>query len=141
MALVSSRYTYCLSRGNIFDDKQLRVEYEQKRATRSAIIHSTRGDTERTRGTFIIPLSTVRSARRIMREGHGGRPRLPPCVAPMRRHTASKDTSVAAHGRRKAPIASKSVRYDIRPSILFSPPSHGLVAMRYSSEAIDMTIS
>src|SRR5215471_3313511 len=32
----------------------------------------------------------------------------------MRRHTASKDTAVAAHGRRKAPIASKSVRYDIR---------------------------
>ena len=47
----------------------------------------------------------------------------------------------AAHGRRKAPIASKSVRYgDIRPSILFSPPGHGLVARRYSSEAIDMTI-
>jgi hypothetical protein len=32
------------------------------------------------------------------------------------------------------------VRYDIRPSILFSPPGHGLVARRYSSEAIDMTI-
>ena len=45
---------------------------------------------------------------------------------------------MAAHGRRKAPIASKSVRYDIRSSILFSPPGHGLVAMRYSSEAIDM---
>src|SRR6266853_150792 len=56
----------------------------------------------------------------------------------MRRHTASKDTPGAAQGRRKAPIASKSVRYDVRPPILFSPPSHGLVAMRYSSEAIDM---
>src|SRR5262245_54898579 len=45
---------------------------------RCAIIHGTRGDTERARGTFTIPLSTVRSARRIMREGHGGRPRLTP---------------------------------------------------------------
>jgi hypothetical protein len=57
----------------------------------------------------------------------------------MRRHTASRDTPVAAHRRRKAPIASKSVRCDVRPPILFSPPGHGLVVMGYSSEAIEMT--
>jgi len=41
-------------------------------------MHGTRGDTERARGTFTIPLSTVRLARRIMGEEHGGRPRWPP---------------------------------------------------------------
>ena len=45
---------------------------------RCAITHGTRGDTERARGMFTIPLATVRLARRIMREGHGGRPRLTP---------------------------------------------------------------
>ena len=41
-------------------------------------IHGARGDTKRAHGTFTIPLSTVRAARRLMREGHGGRPRLTP---------------------------------------------------------------
>src|SRR5215470_13619877 len=42
------------------------------------LIHGARGDTERAREKFTIPLSAVRSARRIMREGHGGCPRLTP---------------------------------------------------------------
>jgi len=41
-------------------------------------MHGARGDTERTHEKFTIPLFVVRSARRIMREGHGGCPRLPP---------------------------------------------------------------
>ena len=57
----------------------------------------------------------------------------------MRRHTASRDTPRAAHGRRNDSIASKSVRCDVHPPILFSLPGHGLVARGYSSEAIDMT--
>src|SRR5215467_1893736 len=55
----------------------------------------------------------------------------------MQCHNASEDTPVAAHRRRKAPSASQSVRGDVRPPILFSPLGHDLVAMRYSSEAID----
>ena len=57
----------------------------------------------------------------------------------MRRHTASRDTPVAVHERRNDSIASKSVRCDVRPPILFSPPGHGLVAMGYESEPLDMT--
>src|ERR671924_2295697 len=34
-------------------------------------------------------------------------------VAPLRHHTTSQDTPVAAHGRRKAPSASPSVRDDV----------------------------
>jgi len=50
----------------------------ERRATRCAIIHGARGDTERAREKFTTPLSAVRSARRLMREGHGGCPRLTP---------------------------------------------------------------
>src|SRR5215471_3259776 len=52
----------------------------------------------------------------------------------MRRHTASRDTPVAVHGRRNDSIAAQFVRCDVRPPILFSPPGHGLVASpNYSS--------
>src|SRR5262245_22718619 len=107
-------YTYCLPRGNVFNDKRLRVEYEQKRATRCARIPGARGNPERARGTCTIPLSTVRSERRLMREGCGGRPRLSPRRGTDAARTASKDALVAAHGRRKAPSASTSVQYNIQ---------------------------
>jgi hypothetical protein len=60
---------------------------------------------------------------------HGG----PRGVAPLRHHTASRDTPVAAHGRRNDSSC------DARPPRLFSPPGHGLATTRCSSEAIDMT--
>src|SRR5262245_32826925 len=41
-------------------------------------MHGARSNPERAREKYTTLLSTVRSARRIMREGHGGRPRLPP---------------------------------------------------------------
>ena len=41
----------------------------------------------------------------------------------MRRHTASRDTPVAVHGRRNDSIASKSVRCDVHPPILFRLPA------------------
>jgi hypothetical protein len=86
------------------------------------------------------PLSAARSARRIMREGHGGCPRLPPRSCTDAAPHREQEHPVAVHGRRNDSIASKSVRCDVRPPILFSPPGHGLVAMGYSTEAIDMTI-
>lgn len=83
------------------------------------------GNTERARDTCTTPLSAVRSARRLMREGHGGCPRG---VAPRRRHTARRVPRGGVHGRSNAPSASPSVRGDVRSPILFSPLGPGLVA-------------
>src|SRR5215470_3115596 len=97
-----------------------------------------RGDTERAYEKFTTPLSAMRLARRIMREGHCGCPRLTQRsytdAAPHR----EQGPPVAVHGRSNDSIASKSVQCDVRPPILFSPPGHGLVARGYSSEAIDI---
>jgi hypothetical protein len=56
-------YTYCISRRNFFDGKQLRLLYGSNRATRCAIIHGALGDTERARETSTTPPSAARSAR------------------------------------------------------------------------------
>ena len=56
-------YTYCISPHNFFGGKQLRILAGSNRATRCAIIHGARGDTERARGTATTPPSAVRSAR------------------------------------------------------------------------------
>ena len=66
---------------------------------------------------------------------HGG----PRGVVPLRHYTATRDTPVAARGRRNAPIAFNSSGCDVRLPILFSPPGHSLATPGCSSEALDMT--
>ena len=58
-----SAYTYCMSRRNFFGGKQLRLLEGSNRATRCAIIHGARDDTERARATSTTPPSAARSAR------------------------------------------------------------------------------
>ena len=77
----------------------------------------------------------VATCRRVTAGIHG----CPRGVAPMRRHTASRDTPAAVHGRSNDAIASPSVRCAVRPPLLFAPPGHGLVARGYWSEALAMT--
>src|SRR5712691_7420975 len=61
---VSLMYTYCMSRRNFFDGKQLRVRSWSNRATRCALIGGALGDTWRACGTHTTPPSTARAARR-----------------------------------------------------------------------------
>jgi hypothetical protein len=53
---------------------------------------------------------------------------------------ASRDTSVAAYGRRNAPNAADFSGCEARLPILFSPPGHGLATTGCSSEALAMTV-
>jgi hypothetical protein len=55
--------TSCLSRRHFFGGKQLRVYERCNRATRCAVMHGARGDTEKARGPSTTPPSAVRAAR------------------------------------------------------------------------------
>ena len=131
-------YTYCLSRSNFFGGKQLRV-YEGMKSN-----HALRSNARRT----WCPREGSRNAaiRRALSPSH-------PCargtagvygrlrgVAPLRHHTASRDTPVSAHVRSNDPIASDSSRCEAPLPLLFSPSGHGLATTGCSSEAIDMTV-
>jgi hypothetical protein len=90
---------------------------------RCAIMHGTRGDTERARGTCTIPLSIVRSARRRMREGYGGRPRLPP-----RRGTDAAPLCEQGHPSGRPWEEKGPKRFNIRA--IRYPPADSLFASR-----------
>jgi hypothetical protein len=104
-----------------------------------AIIHGARGDKERAREMSTTPLSVVRSARRIMRQGHVARPWLTPmrCTdsAPYR-----DQGHLGGHTREE----KRHNRFKIRA--MQCPPADPIFASHYglattgcSSEAIDMT--
>jgi hypothetical protein len=74
-----------------------------------------------------------------MRERHADVHGCPRGVAPLRHHTARRDTPVATHGRRNDAIAAPASGGPARPLLLFSPPGYGLATPGCSSEALDMT--
>jgi hypothetical protein len=65
------------------------------------------------------PLSPLRPCRSVTAVVHG----CPRGVAPIRPHTARRDTPVATHGRRNDAIASPASGCAAHPLILFSPPA------------------
>jgi hypothetical protein len=80
---------------------------------------------------FAAHVATQRG--RAKRRQHRPPPRAQPdvhgCprgVAPIRYHTARRDTPVAAHGRRNDAIAAHASGGAARSLIQFSPPGHGL---------------
>src|SRR5262245_40506182 len=87
------------------------------------IIPGARGDIERALGTFALPLSTGRSARRSMREGHGGGPRLPP-----RRGTDAAPHRAQGHPRGRTREEKGPKRFKIRA--IRYPPADPLLASR-----------
>src|SRR6516225_539285 len=94
-----------------------------------AIIHDARGDTARAREKFTTPLFAVRLARRIMREGHGGCPRLTPMNC-----TDAAPHREQGHPRGRTRKGKRLHRFKIRamrcpPADPLSPPGPGLVAM------------
>src|SRR4029453_9238900 len=129
-----------MSRRHFFGGKRLRV-YEgvkSRHALRRNSWHTWRPG-EGSRNVLNTPirgaLSPSHPCASVTAGVHGG----PRGVAPLRHHTARRDTPVATHGRRNDAIAAPASGGPARPLLLFSPPGYGLATPGCSSEALDMT--
>src|SRR5215467_8110520 len=87
------------------------------------LMHGARGDTERAREKFTIPLSAVRSARHIMQKEHNGYPRLTP-----RRCTDAAPHREQGHPGGYIREEKRRNRFNIRA--MRGPPADPLFASR-----------